>query len=79
MFNIIAFEEVLKTSKGKYCVGDQVTLADITLIPQLFFCDFAKIDLSPYPNILEIRAACEELPEFKATHPTAQPDFKPHP
>ena len=28
-----AFEKLLTSTKGKYCVGDQVTLADYFLIP----------------------------------------------
>lgn len=31
-----ALEKILATSAGKYCVGDQITLADCCLVPQVF-------------------------------------------
>ena len=32
----IALEKILEASSGKYCVGDDVTLADCCLVPQLY-------------------------------------------
>lgn len=32
----IAIEKLLSNSAGKYCVGDEITLADCCLIPQVF-------------------------------------------
>ena len=77
--NNLAFEEVLKTTRGKYCVGDEVSFADLVLVPQLFFCEFVKIDTTVYPNITEIAANLAVLPEFIAASPPSCPDFKPHP
>jgi maleylacetoacetate isomerase len=31
-----AVEKLLSTSAGKYCVGDEITLADCCLVPQVF-------------------------------------------
>jgi maleylacetoacetate isomerase len=31
-----AFEEILKETSGKYCVGDEVTIADLCLFPQVY-------------------------------------------
>lgn len=31
-----AIENILRNTAGKYCVGDQITLADCCLIPQVF-------------------------------------------
>jgi maleylacetoacetate isomerase len=69
-----ALEEVLKTSSGKYCVGDEVTLADACLVPQVFNCARFSVSLEPYPLVKAISDALFELPEFKAAHPTNQPD-----
>ena len=43
-----AFEELLKLSgpQGKYCLGDELTLADAFLIPQLYNCGRFKVDIS---------------------------------
>jgi glutathione S-transferase len=35
-FFITALEKILETSSGNYCVGDDVTMADCCLIPQLY-------------------------------------------
>lgn len=32
----IALEKIIEASSGKYCVGDDVTLADCCLVPQLY-------------------------------------------
>lgn len=31
----VALEEALKETSGKYCVGDEVTIADLFLVPQV--------------------------------------------
>ena len=69
-----AIEEILATSKGKYCVGDEVTLADACLVPQVF--NFARfgVSLDDFPLIKAVHDALAELPEFKAAHASSQPD-----
>lgn len=31
-----AIEETLKETSGKYCVGDEITIADLCLVPQVY-------------------------------------------
>mmetsp|Transcript_11802 Transcript_11802/g.11738 ORF Transcript_11802/g.11738 Transcript_11802/m.11738 type:complete len:85 (-) Transcript_11802:32-286(-) len=69
-----AFEQLLKETKGKYCVGDELTLADVFLIPQLYNADRFSVDLKVFPNILQVRETLEALPQFQKAHPSAQPD-----
>ena len=71
---LAAFEEIISTSRGKYCVGDQITFADAVLMPQLYGASRFEVDISPYKNIKEISEVLKELPEFKAAHPDVQPD-----
>lgn len=33
MEGLRVFEELVKETAGKYCVGDEITLADVFLIP----------------------------------------------
>ena len=33
---LTTFEKLAKQTAGKYCVGDEITLADAFLIPQLY-------------------------------------------
>ena len=62
-------------SKGKYCVGDDVTLADVFLVPQLLNAERFGVAMTAYPNILAIAENLKSLPEFEAAHPTKQWDY----
>jgi maleylpyruvate isomerase len=72
-----ALEAVVKPTAGRYCVGDAVSVADICLVPQLYGARRFAVDLTPYPTLLRIEAACNELPAFQAAHPDRQPDAVP--
>lgn len=71
-----ALENLLAHSPetGRYCHGDTPSLADLCLVPQLYNGRRAELDLSPYPTLLRIDAACNEHPAFAAAHPARQPD-----
>jgi maleylacetoacetate isomerase/maleylpyruvate isomerase len=49
---------------GRFCYGDQVTLADICLVPQLFNALDAKMDVALYPRLMAIFQECMKLPAF---------------
>lgn len=73
---LAAFEQLLATDArtGRFCHGDTPTLADCCLVPQVFNAQRFQLDLSPYPTIMRIHAACAELPAFQQAHPAQQPD-----
>jgi len=70
-------ETLLKTTAGKYCVGDTVTIADIGLPPQCFGARRFGIDLAQFPTIAAIEERLNQLPEFAAALPAKQPDAPP--
>ena len=72
-----AVEAVLKTTAGKYCVGDDITMADFVLIPQVFNARRFKVDLAAFPTIMRIHDAFEKLDFAVASHPDQQPDCNP--
>jgi maleylpyruvate isomerase len=75
MAGLAALERALQDGgAGRYCHGDAPGLADCYLVPQLFMARRLEVDLSPYPTILRIEAACMELPAFQAAHASRQPD-----
>ncbi len=59
---------------ARFCHGDTPTLADICLVPQIANARRFNIDLSPYPVLTAIEAACLALPPFAAAAPERQPD-----
>jgi maleylacetoacetate isomerase len=62
---------------GVFCHGDKPGLADIALVPQVVNAGRYRLDMSPYPTIDRIAAACMKLPAFAAAHPDSQPDREP--
>lgn len=72
-----AVEKLLSSSAGKYCVGDEITLADCCLVPQIFNARRFHVDLRPFPTILRVDRHLEGHPAFTAAHPNNQPDCPP--
>ncbi len=69
-----AFEATLGTTAGKYCHGDELSFADVCLIPQLHGARRFGVDVALFPTCLRIEKACEELPAFLAAHADSQVD-----
>lgn len=71
-----ALDKLLGSSSatGKFCHGDQPTLADICLVPQVFNARRFKIDLASFPAIEHINNACLALQAFADAAPERQPD-----
>jgi maleylpyruvate isomerase len=71
-----AIEAMLANSDqtGRFCQGDQPTLADICLVPQMANARALTMDLSPYPTLMRIEQAALALPPFSNALPKNQPD-----
>lgn len=69
-----AFEQYLGKTSGSFCVGDQITLADCCLVPQVYNALRFKIDLSDYPLIQKVYKNCMQLDAFTESIPENQPD-----
>ena len=69
-----ALETQLRNDIGRFCVGDMPTIADCCLVPQIFNARRFNLDMTPYPRLVAIDAACNALPAFQAAHPSRQPD-----
>lgn len=68
-----SLEVFLAQSNGKFCFGEQATLADCCLIPQVYNALRFNIDLSAYPKIKSIYTHCNTLQAFQQAAPEAQP------
>lgn len=69
-----ALEIILSKTSGKYCIGDEVTIADIFLAPQILNGSRYRVDISKFPTLNRINNSLLELDCFKQTHPNNQPD-----
>lgn len=69
-----ALEQLLMTTAGVYCVGNEVTLADCMLVPQVYNARRFNMTLDDYPTIARIVANCEQLQAFIKAAPANQPD-----
>jgi len=59
---------------GPFAFGEQPTVADVYLVPQIESARRFKVDLSRWPRLLEIEAACGRLQAFQRAAPAVQPD-----
>lgn len=64
--------ELWLTSEGqahRYCLGDEVSLADICLVPLLYSARRFNLSLDDFPRLCAIEAACLALKAFQQAHP----------
>ena len=60
--------------RGDFCFGSSPTLADVYLVPQVESARRFKVDLSRWPLVQAVDAACAQLEAFRKAAPNAQPD-----
>jgi maleylpyruvate isomerase len=63
-------------SASPYSMGENVTMVDVYLVPQVYNALRFKQDMTKYPNIMRVYEACNELEVFKVAAPESQPDAK---
>ncbi len=71
-----SFEATLHAADwhSRYCLGDTITIADISLVPQVANARRFNCDLSEFLPSVEISGTAAALPAFASTHPSLQPD-----
>jgi maleylpyruvate isomerase len=70
-----AFDALVRThGKGPFAFGAQPTLADVYLVPQIESARRFKVDLTRWPRLMEIDAACSRIESFSRAIPATQPD-----
>nr|QUF59421.1 glutathione S-transferase GSTZ2 [Brachionus angularis] len=71
---LYSVESILKETKGKYCINNEITIADLCLVPQVYAALRYKINFNNFPYIQEVYSNLENLPEFVKSHPDNQID-----
>lgn len=66
---LAGLEAEAKRLRGDYCVGDTITLADVCLVPQMFNARRFEVDLTEFPNLVDIDARLNKIPEIDAAKP----------
>ncbi|USD63944.1 maleylacetoacetate isomerase [Vibrio sp. SCSIO 43136] len=64
-----ALEKRLRTYSGKYSLGDNVTIVDVCLIPQLYNARRFQFNLDAFPRLVQIEQECLKLDAFKQAMP----------
>ncbi|CAH2068369.1 unnamed protein product, partial [Iphiclides podalirius] len=63
-------EDQLKSTSGHYCVGDQITMADLCLVPQVYNAiNRFNLDLKQHPTIHKLFENLLKEDIFLKTHP----------
>jgi maleylacetoacetate isomerase/maleylpyruvate isomerase len=69
-----AVEKQLVQTAGCYCFEDQITVADICLVAQVYNANRFNVDMSAYPYINRVVDNCNKLEAFQLALPENQPD-----
>lgn len=69
-----ALEQRLSQTHGQYSVGDQVSLVDVCLVPQVYNAKRFKVNMSAYPIIEDVTVSLNRLDAFQQAMPERQPD-----
>ena len=72
--SMAGLEEAVRDGAGRFCHGDEVTLADLFVVPQLYGARRFGVDVASFPTLLRVEAACAALPAFVSALPERQPD-----
>lgn len=59
---------------GRYLVGDEVSIADVLLVPQLYAARRIGVNTDALPTLARIDAECLKLEGFATAHPDRQAD-----
>ena len=69
-----ACEKLIATEPGPFCFGDQPSLADLCLVPQLANARRFGVDVNGFPRLLKAEAAARAMKAFTDAAPDRQPD-----
>jgi maleylpyruvate isomerase len=71
---LTACETLVAAEAGPFCFGDQPTIADLCLVPQLANARRFGVDLAAFPRLLKAEAAARNIKAFADAAPDRQPD-----
>jgi maleylacetoacetate isomerase len=69
---LAALEAMAKAGAGRFLLGDEPTIADVCLVPQLFNARRFNCPLDDYPTLVRADENASRLDAFAAAHPDKQ-------
>jgi glutathione S-transferase len=77
MKGMTIIEDMLKKSKGQFCFGNNVTLADTFFYPQVMggIARFG-VNIEDFPLCKEVLGNLQQIEAFVQAEPKNQPDFE---
>ncbi len=69
-----ALEATVRGEDCAFLAGTKPSMADVCLVPQLYNARRFNLDVSAYPRLSAVEAACLELEAFQVSHPDQQPE-----
>lgn len=69
-----AYEAIASKTAGVFSVGDEITLADVCLVPAAWSAARFGVDINNFPTIARVVARMEEEEAVKRAHWRNQPD-----
>lgn len=69
-----AYDKIAAKTSGKYSVGDEVTLADVCLLPAIYAAEKNEVELEKMPTIMRIYEALSQLEAVQEAHWSRQKD-----
>ena len=72
----VAIEKILEKTAGKFCIDNDITIADVCLAPQVYRGVGFGVDLASFPKIDEIWKRLCDVEAVSSTHPDNEPDYE---
>jgi maleylacetoacetate isomerase/maleylpyruvate isomerase len=71
---LIALEKTITRSAGSFSFGNEVSLADAFIVPQLFSAKRFNVDTTRFEKLSLVDESCQKLKAFQSAHPLRQID-----
>lgn len=71
---LIALEKTITPSAKNFSFGNEVSLADAFIVPQLFSAKRFNVDTARFEKLSRVDESCQKLKAFQTSHPLRQID-----
>ncbi|KFY73796.1 hypothetical protein V499_06135 [Pseudogymnoascus sp. VKM F-103] len=71
---LLAYEAVVKNTAGTFSVGDEISMADVCLVPAMWGAERFGVDFEEMPTVMRIYERLAAMEEVKRAHWSRQED-----